>query len=411
LDKRKNVIGTFIVLNDITSLEEVMKSFEKAKIAAESANKAKSEFLATMSHEIRTPINGIIGMAEFLKSASLTSEERESLDTMEYSADLLLTIINDILDFSKIEAGRMKLESTSFNLRELVANTVKTFDYNKKQADIALALNIGENIPELLLGDYVRVRQILVNLLSNAFKFTERGEITVQAYIINSWQNEVLIEFAVSDTGIGIPGNKINNLFQSFHQLDGSTTRKYGGTGLGLSIVKSLVELMGGSIQVISEKGKGSTFSFQIPFKIVGNSVSNEVSAENDLKECNRVLRILVAEDSKVSQMVILQYIKKRNWEAVIVENGKEVLKCLEEDNNYDLIFMDIQMPEMDGYEAAKLIRESEKNSGRHIPIIALTANATEDDRIKCLECGMDDFLPKPVRGEKFYSCVLRYLG
>lgn len=411
LSKRNKIVGRFVVLDNITELKETMKELENSKILAESANRAKSEFLAKMSHEIRTPISGIIGMAELLESASLTSQEKENLDALQYSAESLLHIINEILDFSKIEAGKMEVESTSFNLRDLIFNISKVFSSGNKPDHVDFIYNIDDKVPENIAGDYAKLRQIIFNLLSNAFKFTEKGKVRMTVDNIKSFDDKVLLRFSVSDTGIGISPDKIKDLFQSFHQLDSSTTRKYGGTGLGLSIVKNLVELMGGSIRVESQEGKGSRFIFEIPFIAAQNNISPVTQPSPSCtytENTDNKLCILVAEDSRVNQMVVSQYLEKKKWTVDIAENGREVLQKLEA-NTYDLILMDIQMPEMDGYEAAKLIREKEKGTGNHVPIIALTANATENDKIKCSECGMEDFLPKPIRSEKLYAAVLKY--
>lgn len=411
LFNKKNVlVGSFIILSDITDLKVTMEELNNAKVVAESANRAKSEFLATMSHEIRTPINGIIGMAELLESANLTTQEKENLDTLKYSADSLLHIINEILDFSKIEAGKMEIENIGFNLRNLILHISKTFSSNRKQDQISFTYQVDESVPEFMLGDYQKLRQVLTNLLSNAFKFTEKGKIEIKVDCIRNSSIDTLLMFSVSDTGIGISQNKINSLFQSFHQLDSSTTRKYGGTGLGLSIVKNLIELMGGSIEAQSEEGKGSRFLFEIPFKVIeGNTSDTIVNTTTSTIEIEKKLTILVAEDSRVNQLVITQFLNKKKWKTDIAENGKEVLQKLES-NTYDLILMDIQMPEMDGYEATKFIREQEKITDKRIPIIALTANATEDDKKMCLKYGMDDFLSKPIRSEKLYSCILKYV-
>ncbi|MDP4090240.1 MAG: histidine kinase N-terminal 7TM domain-containing protein [Bacillota bacterium] len=405
LDKNKAAIGRFLLLNDITELEKAMEELRTAKTAAENASKAKSEFLATMSHEIRTPINGIIGMAELLEDAALSTQERENLSTLQYSADSLLNIINEILDYSKIEAGKMQVESVNFNLRELIYNMAKTFSYNKKLGAIRFTYQIEEAVPEVISGDFVKLRQILVNLLSNAFKFTEEGRIEVSVGLINNSDTEAFLGFTVSDTGIGIPEDKISGLFESFHQLDSSTTRKYGGTGLGLSIVKKLLVLMGGSIRVESKVDAGSSFTFRLPLIPVADTTSAEIVKAAYTCSFDKNLRILVAEDSKVNQLVLLQFLKKKPWKTDVAQNGREALERYLK-GSYDIILMDIQMPELDGYEVAKAIRVLEASTGRHIPIVALTANATEADRNMCLLSGMDDFLSKPIKSEILYECI-----
>jgi CheY-like chemotaxis protein len=257
-----------------------------------------------------------------------------------------------------------------------------------------------------LFGDYVKLRQILLNLISNAFKFTVVGEIHIRVYPIHAAEDDILLGFCISDTGIGISESKIESLFQSFHQLDNSTTRKYGGAGLGLSIVKKLIDLLDGSIRVESVENKGSKFYFQLPFKVLQDSSASVYSIE--ASAASDPLKILVAEDSRVNQMLISQLLQKKNWTADIAENGKEAVNMLQ-GNHYDLILMDIQMPEMDGYEAVKVIREMEKSSDSHIPIIALTANATQEDKAKCQQCGMEDFLSKPIKSGKLYECILKH--
>jgi PAS domain S-box-containing protein len=409
LNKTNIVIGSFVLLNDITSLKETMENLKLAKLAAESASRAKSEFLATMSHEIRTPLNGIVGMSELLETAGLNASEMENLKVLQYSANSLLYIINEILDFSKIEAGKMQIDNSSFDLREMISKVVKSFTQGNQTKDIHFNCDISEEIPNTLKGDYTKLHQILTNLLSNAFKFTEKGEIRVKIDCLRNSGRKVLLGFTVSDTGIGIPQDKITNLFQSFHQLDSTTTRRYGGTGLGLSIVKSLLELMGGTIKVESCLGKGSSFIFELPLEVEEEAAASRDFAEAPPNKVDRPLNVLIAEDSKVNQVLMSQLMLRRNWKSDIAENGLEVLEKLKT-KDYDLILMDIQMPEMDGYEAAWAIREAEKGTEKHIPIIALTANATQEDRDKSLNCGMDDFLSKPIKSDNLYKCILKHV-
>lgn len=409
LNKNNIIIGSFILLNDITSLKETMENLKLAKLAAEDASRAKSEFLAIMSHEIRTPLNGIVGMSELLETANLNTLEIENLKALQYSANSLLYIINEILDFSKIEAGKMQIDNSTFDLREMVSNVVKTFNQNDHAKVINIACDIADQVPDLLWGDYTKLRQILTNLLSNAFKFTEKGEIRIKVDCLQTSDKSVRLSFTISDTGIGIPQNKIKNLFQSFQQLDSSTTRRYGGTGLGLSIVKSLLGLMQGTICVESILEKGSSFIFEIPFDIAVEDALAKDCAAAAFTVADRPLHILIAEDSKVNQVLITQLMQRRNWKSDIAENGLEVLEKLK-DKDYDLILMDIQMPEMDGYEATKAIRRAEIGTKNHIPIIALTANATQEDRDNSLKCGMDDFLSKPIKSDNLYNCISKHI-
>ncbi len=406
-DNKNKLIGKFLILHDITLLEEAIEDLKESRKAAEDANKAKSRFLATMSHEIRTPLNGIIGMTELLAPSIHTEEDREYLQTVQGCSSALLDIVNDILDFSKIEAGKMELEMANIELDSLLETTVKTFSHKAREKDLALSCSIDHTIPQKLIGDTVRVRQILVNLIGNAVKFTEKGSIEVKASLIKREERKAVVEFSVSDTGIGIPENKIAGLFESFQQVDSSTTRKFGGTGLGLAIVKSLVTIMNGCIKVESRLGEGSSFIFTIPFEISEKTDPKDVTgAYPDFSGLN--INILLVEDNKANQMLVKRLLEKKEIKVELAGNGIEALRILEK-KAFDLIFMDIQMPEMDGYEATTAIRENESVTGNHIPIIALTANAAEDVKSACLKVGMDDFLTKPIRSENLYRCVYNY--
>lgn len=406
-DDKNKLVGKFLILHDITILEEAIESLKESRKAAEDANKAKSQFLATMSHEIRTPLNGIIGMTELLAPSIHTEESKEYLETVQSCSSSLLDIVNDILDFSKIEAGKMELEKVVIDLENLLDTTAKSFTHKAKEKGLAFSYSMDDAIPKKLIGDTVRVRQILVNLIGNAFKFTEKGRIEVKAKLIRHEGLQAVVEFSVSDTGIGIPEDKIAGLFNSFQQVDSSTTRKFGGTGLGLAIVKSLLTIMNGHIEVESRLGEGSSFIFTIPF---------EISEKEDLKDVTgsefdftgRDINVLLVEDNKANQMLVKRLLEKKEVKVEVAGNGNEALRMLEE-RAFDLVFMDIQMPEMDGYEATAAIRKRESITGNHTPIIALTANAAEDDRNKCLKAGMDDYLTKPIRSENLYRCVYRY--
>jgi CheY-like chemotaxis protein len=285
--------------------------------------------------------------------------------------------------------------------------TAKAFSHNAREKGLAYSCSIDPAIPKKLIGDAVRVRQILVNLIGNAFKFTEKGRIVVKARLIKHEKQQAVVEFSVSDTGIGIPQDKIAGLFESFQQVDSSTTRKFGGTGLGLAIVKSLVTIMNGRIEVESRLGEGSTFIFSIPFEVSEKEDSKEITgAEPDFSGLN--IDVLLVEDNKANQMLVKRLLEKKEMKVEVAGNGIEALRMLEE-KAFDLIFMDIQMPEMDGYEATTAIRKNESITGKHTPIIALTANAAEDDKNACLKVGMDDFLTKPIRSENLYRCAYKY--
>lgn len=406
-DRPCKILGT---IQDITEQREIELQLIQAKELAEQSVRIKEQFLANMSHEIRTPMNGIIGFANILEDTKLDASQRQNVRSIKSAGENLMVIINDILDFSKIEANKMTFEAVNFSLSRSVNSVIELLEPKAKEKKIKLLCEIDSDINNFLIGDPTRLSQILINLVGNAIKFTERGYVEIFVSQLNETEAETILEFSVIDTGIGIDSNKLHTIFESFNQASNDTTRKYGGTGLGLTITKKLIDLQGGHLKVKSELSKGSEFSFIIKYK-----KGAEVATVKKIKESAQLspdflknINILLAEDHDLNQLLAITIFEKWNKKIDIAENGRIALEKIQK-NDYDIVLMDIQMPEMDGHDVTRYIRKHFGDKA-NIPIIALTAHATLGEEKRCLDAGMNDYLSKPFDSFKLLEKIYKNL-
>lgn len=399
-----NKIAEHSLMKGNKALNELIK----AKKELEMSVKVKEQFLANMSHEIRTPMNAIVGFTNLLLKTEIGSEQKQYVDAIKTSGENLLVIINDILDFSKMQSGKFSFEKIELSLSQLISTLTELMLPKSVEKNIKLSTKIDKQIPDKLIGDPTRLSQIILNLVGNAIKFTDKGEVHIEANLISEQDSFVDLQFSIIDTGIGISEDKLLTIFQGFTQASNETTRKYGGTGLGLTIVKQLIELQGGQISVTSEVGKGSAFTFNLQFKKAEKSTIEKTDPHIEDIEIRSIegLNVLLVEDNLLNQVLAKKVLTDWKWNVEIAENG--VVACEKaQEGDYDVILMDIQLPEMDGYEATRLIRKMENPSKSNVPIIAMTAHAMSGESEKCKDIGMDEYISKPFDVKNLYNKII----
>jgi len=410
-DSENRFIGHAGIAADITEQVLYEERLQEAKQRAEAANQAKSEFLATMSHEIRTPLSAILGMAEILRMKGIPKELEVYVDRITEAGNNLTDLVSDVLDFARLEAGRLSLELKPLDLRELVVQVVQTFTHQTHEKGLDLSFEFPETLPHLVIADVKRMRQILINLLSNAIKFTEKGFVKLSVACLEKNNNRVLYEFILNDSGIGISEDKLDFIFEKFNQIDSVYNRKHQGIGLGLSITRELVEKMGGKIKVKSVLGQGSEFSFTLPFEVPNTESAKTEEAEpidlNDKKLFEGV-EVLLVEDNIVNQIIATTFLEEHGCQVSVAGHGKKALELLHSEHPFEVILMDIGLPDSSGYDVVKEIRQ--RHFLKDIPIIALTAHILERDKAECLAVGMNDIITKPIQRERLLGVLQRFL-
>ena len=401
------VFAFWYILNLSSKQQKMISSLNESERRIKEASSLKEQFLANMSHEIRTPMNAIIGFTNILKRTNLEAEQRSYVQNIHSAGENLLALINDILDLSKIEAGMIQLEETNFSLRSLISSIAAMFDEKIKEKNLYLKIEIEEEVPDILTGDAVRLTQIVVNVLNNGIKFTEKGGVKLCVELLNVKEDKVKLRIKIIDSGIGIAKEKQAAIFERFQQADAETSRRFGGTGLGLSIVKQLLELQGGRLTLQSEPGKGSEFIIDLEYKLPDEEkmLSDALAAAEINTVSLNEIKVLIAEDNPMNQQLIKHLMKNWAIDHSVVNNGAEAIEVLKKEN-FSLILMDIQMPEMDGYTTTSVIRNE---LGLQIPIIAMTAHAMIGEKEKCLQLGMNDYISKPLKETILYNIIAQY--